>query len=233
MNSTGAASRPPDLVIFDCDGVLIDSEIVVAKTHASSLTGAGIVITEEELLRRFVGISDADMYRALEQETGIRLPADHDELTRLAVRELFEKELQPIPGIHELLANLAVPVCVASSSTPARLEFSLSLAELYDHFAPDVFSSTMVANGKPAPDLFLHAAERMGAAPQTCLVIEDTLAGVEAAVAAHMPVIGFTGASHCQAGHAEALMSRGAMAVAKSAPELEAIIARTSRHTSR
>jgi HAD superfamily hydrolase (TIGR01509 family) len=226
-------SRNCELIIFDCDGVLVDSEIVVAKAYASSLSAAGIVISEEELLQRFVGVSDADMYRTLEQETGITLPADHDGLAQLAVRELFEKELQPLPGIHDLLGSLSTPVCVASSSTPSKLEFSLSLVNLYDRFAPNVFSSTMVARGKPAPDLFLYAAEKMGSAPERCLVIEDSVAGVEAAVAAGMPVIGFTGASHCQAGHADALGSIGAMEVARSATELEAIIDRISCRASR
>lgn len=232
MNSTGAASRPPDLVIFDCDGVLIDSEIVVAKTHASSLTGAGIVITEEELLRRFVGISDADMYRALEQETGIRLPADHDELTRLAVSELFEKELQPIPASM----NCSQISPCRSAWRPAARPQDLSSACRWLSCMITSRPTSSVQRWSPMASLHLTCSFmrlKGWALPRKPAWSKKTVWGWKAAVAAHMPVIGFTGASHCQAGHAEALMSCGAMAVAKSAPELEAIIARTSRHTSR
>jgi len=228
MSLSNRVSRNCELVIFDCDGVLVDSEILVAKTYSRTFESAGIRISEDDLLCRFVGISDADMFRTLEQETGIKLSGHLDGLTQSLVLEVLEKELQAIPGIHELLADLTLPACVASSSTPVKLEHSLSLVGLHEHFAPNIFSSMMVANGKPAPDLFLLAAERMGCAPERSLVIEDSIAGVRSALAAGMPVIGFAGASHCNDGHAAALKLAGAIETAHSMQELRAVLRRVA-----
>jgi HAD superfamily hydrolase (TIGR01509 family) len=129
---------------------------------------------------------------------------------------LFEAELKAVPGIEAVLDQLSGRICVASSSTPERLRHALSLVDLYDRFDPHVFSATMVPRGKPAPDLFLHAATRMGVPPERCAVIEDSLPGVEAAVAAGMTAIGFVGGSHCRAGHADRLCAQGASLVVET-----------------
>ena len=195
-----------DLVVFDCDGVLIDSEPIVNRAHAETLALCGYAIGEEVLLERFCGVSDADMLAAIARDYRARLKA--------------------IPGIHEALAGLALPVCVASSGTPERIRLGLEVAGLLDRFDPHLFSATMVARGKPAPDLFLHAAERMGAAPQRSVVIEDSLAGVAAARAAGMTALGFCGGSHCRPGHGERLRAGGAGLVLRDMRDLPAAIER-------
>ena len=218
-----------DLIIFDCDGVLVDSEIVSFEAEAEMFAEIGIGLTAHDLLTRFLGTSIASMFAIIEQENGIKLPADFAERAARRTLEAFDRELQPIPGIAELLANLPDRKCVASSSEPPRIRHSLTLAGILHHFEPHIFSATQVKHGKPAPDLFLLAAERMGAAPTRCLVIEDSVAGVTAARAAGMTVLGFTGGSHCLDGHAEKLWAAGAGLVCASMTELKRQIETVAR----
>jgi len=124
---------------------------------------------------------------------------------RLHLTKAFEAELIAMPGIAAVLTAIRAPVCVASSNTPKRLQYTLSRTGLLSWFAPCIFSATMVERGKPAPDLFLFAAGQMDVEPRSCLVVEDSVPGVTAAVAAGMRVIGFTGGSHCRPGHSERL----------------------------
>src|SRR5882724_6318034 len=177
-----------DLVIFDCDGVLVDSEIVSFKVEAEMFAEIGIGLTAHDLLTRFLGTSSASMFAIIEQENDIKLPADFAERTARRTLEVFDRELKPIPGIADLLASLPDRKCVASSSEPPRVRHSLSLAGILHHFEPHIFSATQVKRGKPAPDLFLLAAESMGTAPARCLVNEDSVAGVTA-VCASMTVL--------------------------------------------
>ena len=214
-----------DLIIFDCDGVLVDSEIVSFEAEAAMFAEIGIGLTTHDLLTRFLGTSSASMFAIIERENGIKLPPDFAEQAARRTLEAFDRELQPIPGIAELLANVPDRKCVASSSEPPRIRHSLSLAGILHYFEPHIFSSTQVKHGKPAPDLFLLAAESMGAAPACCLVIEDSVAGVTAARAAGMTVLGFTGGSHCLDGHAEKLRRSGASEVFGSCPELASYLA--------
>ena len=203
-------SSPFDLIVFDCDGVLIDSEPIAARIHARALSELGHAVSAEEIMRRFTGISDRAMYSALEVEMARPLPADYAARIRLALEQAFRQELRPIPGIEDALAAIAAPVCVASSSSPERLRVALECVGLHDRFAPHIFSAAMVARGKPAPDLFLFAAERMHAAPSRCLVVEDSVPGVEAARAAGMAVLGFCGGGHCGPEHGARLTGAGA-----------------------
>jgi HAD superfamily hydrolase (TIGR01509 family) len=209
-----------DLIIFDCDGVLVDSEIVSFEAEAEMFAEIGIGLTAHDLLTRFLGTSSASMFAIIEQENGIELPADFAERATRRTLEAFDRKLQPIPGIGELLANLPDRKCVASSSEPPRIRHSLSLAGILHHFEPHIFSATQVKRGKPAPDLFLLAAASMGVPPARCLVIEDSVAGVTAARAAGMIVLGFTGGSHCLDGHADRLRLAGASDVFGSCREL-------------
>lgn len=202
--------RMPVVVIFDCDGVLIDSEIIVARAHASALAARGHDLSVQELLTRFTGVPDREMYVILEREWGRSLPSDYDSAVKAAIASAYEQELQAIEGVHEAVAALKQRVCVASSSTPEKLRLGLSLVGLYDSFTPNIFSASQVARGKPAPDIFLFAAGQMGTSPAECLVVEDSVAGVAAARAAGMPVIGFTGASHCLPDHGAQLIQEGA-----------------------
>ncbi|MGE3281195.1 MAG: HAD family hydrolase [Alphaproteobacteria bacterium] len=203
--------KPPDLVIFDCDGVLVDSEPIFSSVHADILSQCGYETTPEIVGSRFCGISDAEMLAAIEREWGRRLPADYDKRVAALLDASCEASLTALPGIRETLDLIQAPICVASSSTPERVRRSLGIVGLLDRFEPHIFSAVMVARGKPAPDLFLFAARAMDADPARCVVIEDSVPGVRAAVSARMAVIGFCGGSHCPAGHAEILRRNGAM----------------------
>ncbi len=184
------------LVIFDCDGVLVDSEPVSVRVLVDALARRGITMEETEAYRRFLGRSLATVTTAMREEFGIEADAAFLDDMRHDLYLRFHSELQPVSGIAETLDSLPFRRCVASSSQPERIRLSLSLTGLIDKFEPHIFSASMVANGKPAPDLFLHAARQMGVAPQDCVVIEDSPAGIEAAHRAGMTVFAFTGASH-------------------------------------
>ena len=214
-----------DLVIFDCDGVLIDSELLSVRADRECLAECGIELTEAELLERYTGISWAGMVADLVTRHG-PLPADLDERYRRRYWPLLESELQAIPSIVEVLDSLICKICVASSGRPERLKHALSLMGLYDRFHPHIFSAVEVARGKPAPDLFLHAAARMGTAPERCVVVEDSVPGVIAGVAAGMSVIGFVGASHCRPDEAARLAAHGAAWVIDDMTKLLPALAR-------
>jgi HAD superfamily hydrolase (TIGR01509 family) len=214
-----------DLVIFDCDGVLIDSERIINRAHTETLAACGYEISEKDLLARFCGMSDAAMLGIIEREWGRALPRFYRQRVAELIAQQYHLLLQPVAGVHQALAALKIPVCVASSGTPVQIRLGLEIAGLIDCFAPNLFSATMVASGKPAPDIFLYAAERMGADPEHCLVIEDSLAGIDAAVAARMTAIGFCGGSHCGPQHAAGLRAKGAVLVIDDMRELATAIA--------
>ena len=189
-----------DLVIFDCDGVLIDSEHLAARADVACLAEDGIAVSEEDILERYKGISVADMLADIERRFGRRLRDDFDARNTHRLRALFEAELRAMPGVEAVLDGLTGKICIASSSSPERLRHSLGLVGLHDRFAPHIFSATQVERGKPAPDLFLYAAARMNAEPARCVVVEDSLAGVEAAVAAaNITISGSAAAGICAA----------------------------------
>ena len=186
----------PELVIFDCDGVLVDSELIALGVTRRRLDAAGLRMTDEETRKRFLGQRLDSVISRIESELGTLLPKEFpDELSR-EILSAFARELKGVEGVRQAVEGLRARLCVASSSAPARVRHSLRLAGYETMFAPNIFSATEVAEGKPSPDLFLHAARVMGAAPRDCLVIEDSVAGVVAARAAGMTVFGFIGASH-------------------------------------
>jgi HAD superfamily hydrolase (TIGR01509 family) len=219
----------PELIIFDCDGVLIDSEVVACRADAACLAEYGIEISVEEILERYLGISVAAMCTDLRQRYRSELPSDIAETLGRRVAAAFETELAPMAGVAAMLDTLPHRRCVASSSAPARLRHSLSLTGLLEYFEPHIFSATQVTRGKPAPDLFLFAAASMHAAPSKCIVIEDSVPGVQAAVAAGMSALGFTGGGHCRAGHADRLRAAGALAVAEAMEQVPSLIATVSQ----
>jgi HAD superfamily hydrolase (TIGR01509 family) len=201
---------PVELVIFDCDGVLVDSEVISCRAHADVLTRHGYPIDAEQVFRRFLGRSTRQANLEIEAELGRPLPeAYHSDLQDELFRS-FDADLQAVPYIHEALDAIARPVCVASSGSQRRMRVSLGRAGLYGRLAPNIFSAAQVAKGKPAPDLFLFAASEMKASPGRCLVIEDSVAGIAGAVAAGMTVFGFCGGSHCRPDHSETLRAAGA-----------------------
>ena len=203
------------LILFDCDGVLVDSEPLANEVLAAFLTELGLPHTAHDCQARYVGRSIPSIIADIEGESDIKLPKDfHAELWRRD-KEAFAGRLRAIPGVKDVLAGLdakARPRCVASSSAPERIRNSLTVTGLIDYFEPHLFSAMQVARGKPAPDLFELAAETMGFDPADCTVIEDSLAGVQAGLAAGMRVIGFAGGGHCGPGHAERLLAAGATA---------------------
>lgn len=192
--------NPIQLVIFDCDGVLVDSEPISIAVLLEIMREAGVVFGEEEAYRRFLGRSMVSIAKDLEAEFGLIVTDDHLAAIRSRLYEEFRRDLRPIPGITEALDKLDRPFCVASSSQPERIRLSLDVTGLLDRFEPRIYSSTMVKEGKPAPDLFLHAARSMGADPASCLVVEDSVAGIQAARRAGMHVFAFTGGSHATPG---------------------------------
>jgi HAD superfamily hydrolase (TIGR01509 family) len=216
----------PDLIIFDCDGVLVDSEVISCRAHAEVLTRHGYPITSEQVYDRFLGRSTRQANLEIEAELGRSLPDDfHTQLQDELFRS-FEADLQAVPHIHGALDQIAQPICVASSGSPERMRVSLGRAALHERFAPNIFSALQVKNGKPAPDLFLFAAGQMKVPPERCLVIEDSLPGITAARAAGMAVFGFCGGSHCRPGHAEALRTAGAAITFADMRELPGLIER-------
>lgn len=216
------------LLIFDCDGVLVDSELLACQIDAEYLTDLGFPYAVDDILREFVGKSMRDMIARIEEEHGRALPPDFAARANDILFARFETDLRPIAGIRDAILSLPYERCVASSSTPDRIALSLGITGLTDLF-DNVFSAVQVKRGKPAPDLFLHAAERMNAHPEDCIVIEDSPAGVTGAKAAGMQVIGFTGGGHCGPGHADRLRDAGALDVIAHMRDLETAIGRASR----
>jgi HAD superfamily hydrolase (TIGR01509 family) len=182
-----------ELVIFDCDGVLIDSERLAVKVDVLLLRDLGWPLSEAEVIERFMWRSDREARLVIEAHLGRKLPEGWVDRQKSLYEEVFTAELAPVSGVLEALDRIALPSCVASSATHDYLRFTLGLTGLYERFAGRIFSSEDVSRGKPAPDLFLHAAEWMGAEPAGCVVVEDSGPGVEAARAAGMRILAFTG----------------------------------------
>ncbi|MDO8398285.1 MAG: HAD family hydrolase [Bradyrhizobium sp.] len=230
MNKPRRDKDPFDLVIFDCDGVLVDSEVISCAAHAETLTRHGYPITSDQVLERFLGVSDREARQTIETELGRQLPDDFESQMKQATLQRYAADLKTIPHISEAIAAIGLPKCVASSGTPEKIRHGLGCAGLYDLLAPHIFSASQVNRGKPAPDLFLFAAGQMLAAPARCLVIEDSLAGIAAAVAAGMPVLGFYGGSHCRPGHGDRLRAAGAAAIFGDMRQLPDLIAQIGRN---
>ena len=185
-----------DLCIFDCDGVLIDSEIISANMLIAELTALGVEIDLDYVARHFLGRSYPTVMKQIRLEFGLDLPDDFEARYRARLLAAFETDLRVMPGVAEVLDQIAVPWCVATSSSPPRANRSLEIVGLAERAQGRIFTASEVAQGKPAPDLFLHAARQMGVDPARCLVIEDSLTGIRAGLAAGMTVWRFTGASH-------------------------------------
>ena len=204
---------PCRLVIFDCDGTLMDSEIIIGGEEIAALAPYGFEIDVKDYLRRFAARPEAEVRAAIEEEIGRALPDTVFDGVDARVDERLWREVKAVDGVHAMLDRLDQPRCICSNSRNARLKLELSRAELWDRFRPYVFSGRDLDGvaPKPAPDVFLHAAREFEVAAADCLVIEDSVAGVEAGVAAGMRVVGFTGASHSWQGHGDSLTDAGAL----------------------
>jgi HAD superfamily hydrolase (TIGR01509 family) len=182
-----------DLVMFDCDGVLVDSERISVRIDVRVLGELGWPMSEAEVVERFVGRSESYMVGEIERHLGHPLGDGWEDGFQHLYREAFEAELEPVAGVTDALDAIDLATCVASSSSHERLERTLALTGLLEHFRGRIFSADDVVNGKPAPDLFLHAAAAMGVPPARCAVVEDSVFGVEAARAAGMHTFAYAG----------------------------------------
>lgn len=199
-------------IIFDCDGVLVNTEILSARAYREVYARHGLTITPEMFLR-MIGLKQADILKQMRGIEGGLLPPEGDgELTEM-VLGLIREEVAATEGLVDFVAGVEVPFCVASSSDVPRIRLSLETAGVIGLFEGRIFSSTMVTRGKPAPDLFLLAARELGVAPEDCVVFEDSVAGITAATAAGMAGIGYTGGGHLPPEQAGRLRAAGARAV--------------------
>jgi len=216
--------RVPDLVIFDCDGVLVDSEVIFARVLAECLVAVDFPTTIEDAITLGFGKNRATLSAAVATQFGRGLPDTFFETFATRSAAALELELSAMVGVEDLLAALPGSRCVASNGHLGRVRQRLASTGLLRYFDPHVFSAIQVAHGKPAPDLFLFAAERLRAAAEDCIVVEDSIPGVEAAVAARMPVVGFCGGGHCPKGHADRLLAAGCSHVFATMSELAAFL---------
>ena len=217
-----------DALIFDCDGVLVDSETISIATEREMLSGWGLDYPFEIFVSRFVGLHNRDFHAALAAdaiERGRPLPPDFADQLQARIWQRFETDLRAIEGVLDISAAFSGAQAVASSSEAPKLVRKLRLTGLYDTFAPHIYSSDLVTNEKPAPDLFLHAAEQISARPDKCVVLEDSVNGVTAARAAGMTAWGFTGGGHADAGLGDRLRAAGAQDVFASHAEISAALA--------
>ncbi|MCB5272727.1 6-phosphogluconate phosphatase [Arthrobacter sp. SO5] len=193
MTSSPSSPDPFELVVFDCDGVLVDSEVISVRVDQLVLADLGWELELGEIVERFVGRSESDFIAAIEEQLGIALEEGWDRKYEPWYRAAFERDLAAVDGVVEALDGLGLPHCVASSGSHAKMQHTLGRTGLLHRFEGRIFSATEVRNGKPAPDLFLHAAGTLGAEPERCAVVEDSAYGVQAARAAGMHVFAYAG----------------------------------------
>jgi HAD superfamily hydrolase (TIGR01509 family) len=212
------------LIIFDCDGVLVDSEIIAHQLLAQMMTDCGHPMTTAESVRKFAGRSLADILPSIEAILGQPISGDLGRHYGNLLLERLRRDLRPIAGIKQAIAELPFPYCVASSSSLERIRLSLEVTQLAPLFGSQIFSATQVVHGKPAPDLYLFAATRMAVPPEHCVVIEDSAPGATAGRAAGMKVIGFTGAAHASSETANHLAAAGANPIISSMTDLSSAV---------
>jgi HAD superfamily hydrolase (TIGR01509 family) len=214
------------LIIYDCDGTLIDSETIAGSEVHRALLGFGFDYTLDSYNAKFTGVPAWRTWELLELEYGKAFPVGTRDRVDAAIHRRFEEELTLVQGVREAIGAIALPHCVASSTGLTQLRKNLAQVALIDLFDPHIFSATQVKRGKPAPDVFLYAASQMGHDPAECVVIEDSVNGVTAARRAGMRVLGFTGAGHTFDGLADRLMAAGALQIVPHMDDLPGMIGR-------
>ncbi len=217
-------TRPVQCVIFDCDGVLVDSEILASQVSLRELEAFGIRMSPQTYARKYAGKKEEDTLALISEEYQITLPDSFLPKLRLEIDRALDHELQPIPGAKETINAIRLPVAVVSNSDLERVMISLRVAGLSELFGKNLFAAEMVAKPKPAPDVYLYAASQLGVDPAACLVVEDSQSGVTAAHSAGMQVIGFLAASHIPEGHAEVVKKAGAIAIVNNMQELKQLL---------
>jgi HAD superfamily hydrolase (TIGR01509 family) len=203
------------LFMFDCDGVLVDSEIIAAAVDSEHLAEVGFKITPEEVIRRFAGLTSVDIVEIIEAEIGRPLAPEFLKAQREALDIALRNSVEPVRGVHEMLDMLDGQVCVCSNSSSERLRMTMGRTKLWDRFKPYIYSAPEVGTRKPKPDpnVYRYALEQFGCDPRESVVVEDSVFGVTAAKQAGARVIGFTGASHAWPGLADLLTEAGAETV--------------------
>ena len=224
LNERKPAPDSIALVIFDVDGVLVDSEVISNRVMVRELGAMGHVFDEAEAARAFTGLSVPEIKARIEAQIGCPLPDDFAERLWRGDRDAFAAALKPVAGVAEALRRIPIAKCVASSGSLEKIRYSLSLTGLLEAFDGRLFSAHGVPRGKPAPDLFLFAARHLGADAGACVVVEDSVPGILAAKAAAMRVLGFAGASHAGPGYADALRAAGADRVFADMAALPALL---------
>lgn len=216
----------PQLILFDCDGVLVDSEYIAAQVGSELLTDAGYPISPEEIAERFAGLTWPNILMEVEREASMPISATLIDKSRKIMKERIQKELLTVDSIEEIASQISYPKAICSNSTSGSLELMLKRSSLYETFAPHIFSAREVGNKepKPSPNVYLYAAQQFDAAPERCFVIEDSSHGIQAACAAGMRVIGFTGGAHTYPGHADKLTEAGAETVIARHRDLPTVI---------
>lgn len=216
----------PDLIIFDCDGVLVDSEIIAARVEADLLTEAGFEISAEELAQTYAGLTFKDILLRVEEISGLPFQATLIDRAEAAVDRRLRQEVRAVEGAREAIAQVPPPYCICSNSTSDRIRAMLERAGIMPVFRGTIFSARDLPEGrtKPAPDVFLHAAKEFNADPARTFVIEDSVPGITGARAAGMRVIGFTGGAHSYPGHADVLTEAGAETVIRRWADLKGVL---------
>ena len=224
----------PDLVIFDCDGVLVDSEVVAARVEAELVSAAGYEITADEISEAYAGLTFKDILIRIEEKAAIPFQVSLIDRAEELIDLRLKSEVRAIEGAHAAASEVAGHKCICSNSRTERIELMLNQTRLMPYFAGRIFSSLETPTGKPkpAPDVFLHAAGTLGAEPASTFVIEDSVHGIAGARAAGMRVIGFTGAAHSYPGHADVLTEAGAETVIRRWADFPAVLAALSEWSS-
>lgn len=214
------------LIIFDCDGVLVDSEILAAQVEIEIFAEHGFEISIEEFSERFAGMTNQDILREVSDELDKALPESLNDDIEARIDDKIVNELNAISGVHQMLDRLDNPRCICSNSGIDRLNISLKRTDLFERFKPYIYSATEVGSkeSKPSPNVFLHAANELEADPAQTIVLEDSAHGIKGAVAAGMRVVGFTGASHSYPSHAEKLMEAGAETTINMLSDFPAVV---------
>ena len=216
----------PDLIVFDCDGVLVDSEIIAARVESELISDAGFPIEAGDLASRFAGLTFPQILKRIEAESSVPFQASLIERAEKRTDQKLQREVRAVEGARQAAARVSWPRCICSNSTADRVRMMLTRTGLIDLFEPHIFvaEATHAKRSKPAPDVFLLAAREMNADPSRTIVVEDSVHGIAGARAAGMRVIGFTGASHSFPGHAGNLTEAGAETVIRRLRDLDAVI---------
>jgi HAD superfamily hydrolase (TIGR01509 family) len=220
----------PDLIIFDCDGVLVDSEVIAARVEAEMITDAGFAISAEEMMERYAGLTTRDILVRIEAEAQVPFQASLIDRIKVELDRRLAREVKAIDGAALAVSAVRTPYCICSNSRLERIELMLGRTGLLPLFEGRIHSAQEIPSkrSKPAPDVFLHGAAAMSVEPAKCFVIEDSVHGVHGARAAGMRVIGFTGASHTWPGHADALTEAGAETVINRWSDFAAVVSALS-----